>query len=209
MPDVVIAAPAIETGFSIPQTSGSRASPASLRATRSRSTRPARTRRRSRSVVGTSARRAPASPSRRRSRSRTLRRDRGEERRRRHAESRLRLARQRPAVHDRRAARPGSTDSATLYLGCNLLARSTNRGANWTTIAPVDALTGPAPADDRPTTTRCTRASSRRSRRSRRRSPTRTRSTWAPTTGGSGGRPTSAGGGRSSRTRSRPTRPAG
>ena len=31
------------------------------------------------------------------------------------------------------------SDSATLYLGCNNLSRSTNRGANWTTIAPVDA----------------------------------------------------------------------
>ncbi len=42
------------------------------------------------------------------------------------------------------------SSSATLYLGCNNLSRSTNRGANWTTIAPVDALTGPAPADDGP-----------------------------------------------------------
>jgi hypothetical protein len=40
------------------------------------------------------------------------------------------------------------SDSATLYLGCNVLSRSTNRGASWTTIAPVDALTGPAPPDD-------------------------------------------------------------
>ena len=38
--------------------------------------------------------------------------------------------------------------STTLYLGCNNLSRSTNRGANWTTIAPPDLLTGPAPADD-------------------------------------------------------------
>ena len=42
------------------------------------------------------------------------------------------------------------TASATLYLGCNGLFRSTNRGANWTTIAAPDALTGPAPADDGP-----------------------------------------------------------
>ena len=42
------------------------------------------------------------------------------------------------------------SSSATLYLGCNLLARSTNRGATWTTIAPVDSLTGPAPAVDGP-----------------------------------------------------------
>ena len=40
------------------------------------------------------------------------------------------------------------SDSATLYLGCNNLSRSTNRGASWTAIAPLDALTGPAPADD-------------------------------------------------------------
>ena len=42
------------------------------------------------------------------------------------------------------------SNSATLYLGCNGLFRSTNRGANWTTIAAPDALTGPAPADDGP-----------------------------------------------------------
>jgi hypothetical protein len=40
------------------------------------------------------------------------------------------------------------TSSATLYLGCNNLSRSTNRGANWTQIAAPDALTGPAPPDD-------------------------------------------------------------
>ncbi len=40
------------------------------------------------------------------------------------------------------------SDSATLYLGCNNLSRSTNRGANWTAIAAPDLLTGPAPADD-------------------------------------------------------------
>jgi len=37
---------------------------------------------------------------------------------------------------------------STLYLGCNNLSRSTNRGATWTQIAPPDLLTGPAPADD-------------------------------------------------------------
>jgi len=40
------------------------------------------------------------------------------------------------------------TNSATLYLGCNNLSRSTNRGANWTQIAAPDLLTGPAPPDD-------------------------------------------------------------
>jgi hypothetical protein len=40
------------------------------------------------------------------------------------------------------------SNSATLYLGCNNLSRSTNRGASWTAIAAPDALTGPAPADD-------------------------------------------------------------
>ena len=40
------------------------------------------------------------------------------------------------------------SNSATLYLGCNNLSRSTNRGANWTAIAAPDPLTGPAPADD-------------------------------------------------------------
>ena len=42
------------------------------------------------------------------------------------------------------------SSSTTLYLGCNGLSRSTNRGANWTTIAAPDPLTGPAPADDGP-----------------------------------------------------------
>src|SRR5204863_537927 len=37
---------------------------------------------------------------------------------------------------------------STLYLGCNNLSRSTNRGADWTQIAAPDLLTGPAPADD-------------------------------------------------------------
>jgi photosystem II stability/assembly factor-like uncharacterized protein len=37
---------------------------------------------------------------------------------------------------------------STLYLGCNNLSRSTNRGANWTQIAAPDQLTGPSPADD-------------------------------------------------------------
>jgi hypothetical protein len=37
---------------------------------------------------------------------------------------------------------------STLYLGCNNLSRSTNRGATWTQIAAPDQLTGPAPADD-------------------------------------------------------------
>jgi hypothetical protein len=37
---------------------------------------------------------------------------------------------------------------STLYIGCNALSRSTNRGATWTTIAAPDLLTGPAPADD-------------------------------------------------------------
>ena len=40
------------------------------------------------------------------------------------------------------------SSSTTLYLGCNNLSRSTNRGASWTQIAPPDLLTGPAPADD-------------------------------------------------------------
>ena len=40
------------------------------------------------------------------------------------------------------------SSSTTLYLGCNNLSRSTNRGANWTQIAAPDLLTGPAPADD-------------------------------------------------------------
>ena len=40
------------------------------------------------------------------------------------------------------------SNSATLYIGCNNLSRSTNRGANWTQIAAPDLLTGPAPADD-------------------------------------------------------------
>ena len=35
------------------------------------------------------------------------------------------------------------SSSATLYLGCNNLSRSTNRGANWTQIAAPDLLTGP------------------------------------------------------------------
>ena len=38
--------------------------------------------------------------------------------------------------------------SSTLYLGCNNLSRSTNRGANWTQIAAPDLLTGPSPPDD-------------------------------------------------------------
>ncbi len=40
------------------------------------------------------------------------------------------------------------TAPSTLYIGCNALSRSTNRGATWTTIAAPDLLTGPAPADD-------------------------------------------------------------
>jgi len=40
------------------------------------------------------------------------------------------------------------SNSATLYLGCNNLSRSTNRGANWTQIAAPDLLTGPSPPDD-------------------------------------------------------------
>ena len=40
------------------------------------------------------------------------------------------------------------SSSPTLYLGCNNLSRSTNRGANWTQIAAPDLLTGPAPPDD-------------------------------------------------------------
>ena len=40
------------------------------------------------------------------------------------------------------------TSSATLYIGCNNLSRSTNRGANWTQIAAPDLLTGPSPPDD-------------------------------------------------------------
>ncbi len=40
------------------------------------------------------------------------------------------------------------TDSATLYLGCNNLSRSTNRGAKWTQIAAPNLLTGPSPPDD-------------------------------------------------------------
>jgi hypothetical protein len=38
--------------------------------------------------------------------------------------------------------------ASTLYIGCNNLSRSTNRGANWTQIAAPDLLTGPQPADD-------------------------------------------------------------
>ena len=37
---------------------------------------------------------------------------------------------------------------STMYLGCNNLSRSTNRGANWTQIAAPDLLTGPDPPDD-------------------------------------------------------------
>jgi hypothetical protein len=37
---------------------------------------------------------------------------------------------------------------STLYLGCNNLSRSTNRGATWTQIAAPDLLTGPDPPDD-------------------------------------------------------------
>jgi hypothetical protein len=40
------------------------------------------------------------------------------------------------------------SSSTTLYLGCNNLSRSTNRGQTWTQIAAPDLLTGPAPADD-------------------------------------------------------------
>jgi hypothetical protein len=40
------------------------------------------------------------------------------------------------------------TTPSTLYIGCNNLSRSTNRGANWTQIAPPDLLTGPSPSDD-------------------------------------------------------------
>ena len=40
------------------------------------------------------------------------------------------------------------TNSATLYIGCNNLSRSTNRGATWTQIAAPDLLTGPSPPDD-------------------------------------------------------------
>jgi hypothetical protein len=38
--------------------------------------------------------------------------------------------------------------ASTLYLGCNNLSRSTNRGASWTQIAAPNLLTGPQPADD-------------------------------------------------------------
>jgi hypothetical protein len=37
---------------------------------------------------------------------------------------------------------------STLYLGCNILSRSTNRGTSWTTIAPANMLTGNDPPDD-------------------------------------------------------------
>jgi hypothetical protein len=40
------------------------------------------------------------------------------------------------------------TTPSTLYIGCNALFRSTNRGATWTTIAAPDLLTGPDPPDD-------------------------------------------------------------
>jgi hypothetical protein len=40
------------------------------------------------------------------------------------------------------------TVGSTLYIGCNNLSRSTNRGSSWTQIAAPDLLTGPAPADD-------------------------------------------------------------
>ncbi|HEY7017774.1 MAG TPA: hypothetical protein VH297_04845 [Gaiellaceae bacterium] len=39
------------------------------------------------------------------------------------------------------------TTPSTLYIGCNSLSRSTNRGATWTTIAAPDLLTGPEPPD--------------------------------------------------------------
>ncbi|MGZ4318590.1 MAG: hypothetical protein ACXVRD_04625 [Gaiellaceae bacterium] len=40
------------------------------------------------------------------------------------------------------------TTPSTLYLGCNNLSRSTDRGAHWTQIAAPDLLTGPDPPDD-------------------------------------------------------------
>ena len=110
-----------------------------------------------------------------------------------HAEPRLRLARQRPALHDRRAARPGSVELGDAVPRLQQpLPFHEPRGD----LDADRARRTRSPGRRRPTTrrrtTRSTRASSRRSRRSRRRSPTRTRSTSAPTTGGSGRRPTSA-----------------
>jgi hypothetical protein len=40
------------------------------------------------------------------------------------------------------------TTPSTLYIGCNNLSRSTNRGSTWTQIAAPDQLTGPSPPDD-------------------------------------------------------------
>ena len=40
------------------------------------------------------------------------------------------------------------TTPSTLYIGCNVLSRSTNRGTTWTTIAPANLLTGTDPPDD-------------------------------------------------------------
>jgi hypothetical protein len=40
------------------------------------------------------------------------------------------------------------TTPSTLYIGCNNLSRSTNRGSTWTQIAAPDLLTGPDPPDD-------------------------------------------------------------
>jgi hypothetical protein len=44
-----------------------------------------------------------------------------------------------------------ASSSSTLYLGCNNLSRSTNRGATWSQIAAPDQLTGPDPPDDNTT----------------------------------------------------------
>jgi hypothetical protein len=41
-----------------------------------------------------------------------------------------------------------TTTPSTLYIGCNNLSRSTNRGATWTQIAAPDLLTGPSPSGD-------------------------------------------------------------
>ena len=79
------------------------------------------------------------------------------------------------------------SNGATLFIGCNNLSRSTNRGASWTQIAAPDLLTGPAPPDDSTSEQPALRGPVPVGLDDRRRpSPTRTRSTWAPTTGASG-----------------------
>ena len=119
----------------------------------------------------------------------------------------LRLARERPALHDRRAGghrperrldalprlqQPLALDQPRGKLDADRRARPAHR-----------ALPAGRQRDQQPALRGPVRD---RSRRSAPASPSRTRSTSAPTTAGSGRRPTSARPGRSSRTRSRPTR---